>query len=134
MRLLQHKLIRFAVIGAGVAGAYVLLYLGLLATGLPQAIANGLAFLLAVMLQYVGQAAFTFKQQLNDGAQIIRFAAMVALGFFTSALITGPVAAATGLADWIAAATVTVILPVQNFVFMKFWVFASPRSKTEIKP
>jgi len=134
MRHLHHKLIRFAVIGAGTALAYVLLYVGLLATGLPQTVANGLAFLMAVMLQYIGQAAFTFKQQLNDAAQIIRFASMVALGFITSALITGPIAVTTGVVDWIAAATVTVVLPVQNFVFMKFWVFASPRSKTEIKP
>jgi putative flippase GtrA len=124
MQILQHKLIRFGIVGGGTALAYVLLYLTFLAADLPQVLANGLAFLLAVMLQYVGQAAFTFGRQLNDFGQILRFVVMVGLGFASSAL--------TGTPDWTAAAIVTVYLPVQNYIFMTLWVFASPFSKTEI--
>lgn len=134
MDFLPHKILRFAIVGGGTALVYVLLYLGFLATGLPQAIANGIAFLLAVMLQYVGQSVFTFRERLKNGAQIMRFATMVALGYVSSALITGPIAAMTGLADWVAAALVAVLLPVQNYFFMTLWVFASARAKTDIKP
>ncbi|MBQ0805492.1 MULTISPECIES: GtrA family protein [unclassified Sulfitobacter] len=132
MQILQHKLIRFGIVGGGTALAYVLLYLTFLAADLPQVLANGLAFLLAVMLQYVGQAAFTFGRQLNDFGQILRFVVMVGLGFASSALITAVLPAMTGTPDWTAAAIVTVYLPVQNYIFMTLWVFASPFSKTEI--
>lgn len=134
MRLLQHKLVRFAIIGGGTALAYIALYLAFLAAGLPQVVANAIAFGLAVTLQYAGQASFTFGRQLNDRAQIIRFAAMVSLGFIGSALITALLPALTGLPDWAAAAVVTIYLPVQNYIFMTLWVFAAPLSRTEITP
>lgn len=134
MRLVQHKLVRFAIIGGGTALAYIVLYLALLAMGLPQIAANGIAFLIAVILQYAGQASFTFGRQLNDRAQIVRFAVMVCLGFVSSALITAIIPAMTGLPDWAAAAIVTVYLPVQNYIFMTLWVFAAPFSRTEITP
>jgi putative flippase GtrA len=132
MQLLQHKLVRFGIVGGGTALAYVLLYLTFLAVDLPQVLANGLAFLMAVMLQYVGQAAFTFGRQLNHRGQILRFAAMVVLGFGSSALITAVLPTMTGMSDWAAAAIVTVYLPIQNFIFMTLWVFASHHSETEI--
>jgi putative flippase GtrA len=132
MRLLQNKLVRFGIVGGGTALTYVLLYLMFLAAGMPQIAANGIAFLLAVMLQYAGQASFTFGRQLNDRIQIIRFAVMVCLGFASSALMTAVLPDLIGLPDWAAAALVTVYLPVQNYIFMTLWVFAAPLSRTEI--
>lgn len=134
MSILRHKLVRFAIVGGGTALAYVLLYLAFLAFGLGQMLANGMAFLLAIVLQYAGQARFTFGQPLNNRAQIIRFCVMVGLGFVTSALITGPIAPLAGLPDWAAALVVTITLPVQNYVFMTLWVFAVPASRREITP
>ncbi|SHK86664.1 Putative flippase GtrA (transmembrane translocase of bactoprenol-linked glucose) [Roseovarius marisflavi] len=117
-------ILRFGVIGVAVAGVYVLLYLALQGLGLPQAGANALAFGIAVLVQYAGQARFTFGRRMADTAQIVRFGVMIALGFVTSAVITGVIAPQMGLADWLAAVTVTVILPVQNFVLMTLWVFS----------
>ena len=134
MGLLRHKLVRFAIVGGGTALAYILLYMAFLAVGLPQVVANGVAFLLAVILQYAGQAAFTFGQPLQDRKQISRFCVMVGLGFVSSALITGPISLMVGLTPWVAAAIVTVLLPIQNYIFMTLWVFVSPISKTEIRP
>jgi putative flippase GtrA len=132
MRILQSKLVRFGIVGGGTALAYVALYMTFLAIGMPQIAANGTAFLLAVMLQYAGQASFTFGRQLNDRIQIVRFAVMVCLGFASSALITAVLPALIGVPDWAAAALVTVCLPVQNYIFMTLWVFAAPFSRTEI--
>ncbi len=132
MQVMRHKLVRFCVVGGGTALVYVLLYLGFLAAALPQVLANGFAFVMAVMLQYAGQAAFTFGRQLNDLGQILRFTVMVVLGFVSSALITSILPTMIGLPDWAAAVIVAIYLPVQNFVFMTLWVFALPFSRTEI--
>lgn len=125
--------VRFALIGGLVALTYFLLYLGFLQLGMTRGIANGLAFLLAVCLQYAGQAGFTFGKRLDDPLQILRFMVMVGLGLVVSGLITGVIPPAFGLADWIAAATVTVVLPVQNYIFMTVWVFAE-QQRTERNP
>ena len=115
MRLSRSaRLLRFALVGGGVAVLYILLYLTFLRIGLPQVAANAAAFLLAVLVQYAGQAGFTFGKRLGDARQILRFCIMVALGLITSALITGPLAGPVGLTDWLAAALVTVLLPVQT--------------------
>ncbi len=134
MSVLRYKSVRFALVGGSTALAYVLLYLAFLAFGFAQGLANGTAFLLAILLQYAGQARFTFGQPLNNRAQIIRFFVMVGLGFVTSSLITGPIATLAGLPNWAAALIVTITLPVQNYIFMTLWVFASPVSRTEITP
>lgn len=117
--------VRFALIGGLVALAYLLLYLALLSLGLPRGAANGLAFALAICLQYVGQAGFTFGKRLDDLRQMQRFAVMVGFGFVTSAILTGVIGPAAGWADWVAAASVTALLPVQNFILMTLWVFAA---------
>jgi putative flippase GtrA len=134
MHLLRHKLVRFAIVGGGSTLSYVLLYTLLRAWGVDQALANAGAFFIAVIVQYAGHSLFTFRKPPADAAQIIRFVVMIGLGFASSAVITGPLASATGLAPLIAAAIVAVALPVQNYVFMTLWVFASPFSKTEIRP
>lgn len=123
------RIIRFAVVGASVAALYVLLYLAFLYVGIAQGMANGLAFLIAVAVQYLGQAGFTFAAKLGDGAQMLRFGFMIGLGLITSALVTGLIGPALGWADWLAAVAVTLILPVQNYIVMTRWVFAGQTAK-----
>lgn len=122
------QLIRFGTVGVAVALTYIGLYLTLVSAGMSHFVANGMAFSQAVVLQYACQAAFTFHKPLADKTQILRFAAMISLGYVTSALITGPVATALSLPPWQAAVAVTVILPVQNYILMSLWVFAAPSS------
>jgi len=132
MPVFRQKLVRFSLVGLATAAVYTLLYLGLLKLGLSQVIANGTAFLIAVIFQYLCQAAFTFERKLCDANQIIRFGVMVWFGFLTSTLITGPMAALFDLADWTAAVLVIALLPLQNFAILTLWVFASTSSKTEM--
>ncbi|GFE51018.1 hypothetical protein So717_27710 [Roseobacter cerasinus] len=118
---------RFAIIGVLVALSYLLLYLAFLALDLPRVIANALAFGLAICLQYVGQTCFTFGRRLQDLAQLIRFGVMVSCGFVTSAGVTGWLGPLFAVPDWAVAAVVTVILPVQNYLLMRLWVYAPPQ-------
>lgn len=120
------QVMRFALVGALVAGTYLVLYLAFLHLGLAQALANALAFLIAVGLQYLGQAAFTFRRKLGDRAQIVRFAVMISLGLIVSAVITAH-AASLGLAPAKAALIVMLWLPIQNYLLMVLWVFWAPQ-------
>ncbi|MBO6776881.1 MAG: GtrA family protein [Marinibacterium sp.] len=118
------QILRFGVVGVTVAALYVLLYAGL-KTVMVQPVANAVAFLIAVAVQYVGQTVLTFRRPLGVPAQIGRFIAMISAGLVMSAILTGAVGPVLGLADWVAAAAVTVILPVQNYLFMKLWVYSA---------
>ncbi len=120
------QLVRFACVGAVVALVYVAGYLVLLALGLPQPLANAVAFLSAVALQYVGQAGFTFRRPIRDRAQVLRFGVMIGLGLVTATAITAWAGPHLGLSDAFAALAAALILPVQNYVFMSAWVFARP--------
>ena len=121
----RFRMLRFAIVGTTVAGLYVLLYVGFIALGLIQPLANALAFGVAVIVQYVGQAWWTFRQPLAQPDQIFRFVCTISLGFLVSALITGQVGPALHWPDVIAAAVVAVVLPVQNYLIFRIWVFAS---------
>jgi len=84
-----RTLLRFALVGAAVAALYLLLYAGFLAFGVAQLLANALAFLTAVAVQYLGQAGVTFDAPWRDGAQAGRFGVMIGLGLVTSTIVTG---------------------------------------------
>lgn len=126
------QIMRFALVGVTVALVYISLYVGLLALGIPQVISNALAFMIAIGVQYIGQGRFTFGQKLKDRDQATRFIVMVGLGLLTASIITGLLAPAIELDDWIAAAIVTVVLPIQNYLFMAGWVFKKPTGAAKV--
>ncbi|UWQ55773.1 GtrA family protein [Leisingera caerulea] len=119
------QILRFSIVGATVAVLYVLGYTALLTAGMVQAPANALAFAGAVAVQYVLQTWWTFRRPLGLPDQMVRFACTIAAGFAVSALITGIIGPALDWADWLSAAAVTVILPVQNFIIFRLWVYAA---------
>ena len=124
-------ILRFGVVGSVVAGCYVALYLGLLALGLYQPLANLAAFLTAVLVQYLGQTMWTFHRPLALPGQIGRFLFTISFGLVVSALVTGTLGPGLGWPDWVSAAVVTVVLPVQNYLFFRNWVFPGTRISGE---
>lgn len=120
----QGIFLRFAMVGAGVGLCYVLLYLSFLALGLFQPLANLAAFLAAVLLQYVAQTSWTFRRPLGLPNQISRFLFTISIGLLVSALITGKIGLALNWPDWISAVVVTVVLPLQNYLLFRVWVFS----------
>ncbi|MBL4750896.1 MAG: GtrA family protein [Amylibacter sp.] len=124
MGILRHnQILKFAVVGVTVALCYVLLYLGFMAIGFSQPVANGFAFIIAVIVQYFGQTLWTFRRPLNVPDQIMRFTCVISLGLVVSAAITGLIGPAFGWADWLSPIVVTIILPIQNYLLFKIWVF-----------
>jgi len=120
----QAQFLRFAVVGTVVAALYVLMYLAFLALGLSQPVANFLAFLVAVSVQYIGQTWWTFRKPLGLPDQVIRFGCTIGLGFLVSAGITGVLGPVLNWPDAVSAAVVAVVLPVQNYLIFRIWVFA----------
>lgn len=117
--------LRFAVVGALVAALYVLIYTGLLSAGVARQAANLAAFATAVAVQYAAQTLWTFGRPLAVPDQVVRFLCTIALGYAVSALVTGVLGPAFGWPDWLAAAAVTVVLPVQNYLLFRLWVYAA---------
>lgn len=122
------RLCRFGTVGVSVALLYVLLYWGQVTFGVVQGVANFVAFAVAVLVQYVAQTLWTFRRPLAVPDQAFRFSTTIGIGFGVSALITGWIGPSFGWADWQAAAVVAVVLPVQNYIIFRVWVYARPES------
>ena len=120
----QAQFLRFAIVGTGVAALYVCIYLVFLAVSIGQPLANFLAFLIAVSVQYIGQTWWTFRKPLGRPDQIFRFACTIGLGYLVSAGITGALGPGLGWPDSVSAIVVAVVLPVQNYLIFRIWVFA----------
>lgn len=127
------ELLRFAVVGVAVALLYLCLFVLLVRLGAPRVAANATAFAVAVAVQYLGQSAWTFRRRWSDGGQARRFLATIALGFVTSTALSAFVGPALGWPDWLSAAAVTVVLPVQNYVLFRIWVFARIAAPVEAR-
>ena len=125
-------LFRFAIVGVGVAALYVAAYLLMLEFGLGKTLANLIAFATAITVQYIGQAAFTFRKPLDDQTQMLRFICMIGAGFLSAGAITGFIGPALSFSDIASAISVTLILPVQNFFIMKLWVFTQNPKADEV--
>ena len=125
------KVLRFCIVGAGVAGLYIGLYLTLLSIGMAQVWANALSFLIAVAVQYVGQAAFTFEKPLRDAKQMMRFGVMTGIGLLTASVITGLIGPLLHLSIFTSAVLVALFLPIQNYILMALWVFSTQRPKMD---
>lgn len=125
------RIMRFGVVGATVALVYIVLYLMLLSFGVARLEANLVAFLLAIVLQYLGQTLWTFRRPLAVPDQLGRFLFTISLGLVVSGLITGTLGPALGWANWVSAAIVTVVLPVQNYLFFRNWVFSDKKNPME---
>lgn len=118
--------LRFAIVGLVVAAFYVVAYSTLVSTGLSSVIANVVAFLSAIVIQYIGQTRWTFRKPLKVRQQWVRFGTMISVGLIYSTLITNNVAQALGWTATIAAIVVAASLPVINFLVMRFWVYSPP--------
>lgn len=130
-QLLDRSIVRFAIVGVCVAGIYILGYLALLASGIAQPIANISAFLLAVLIQYFAQTIWTFRKSVKQPRQAARFVVTITLGILVSTLVTGRIGPMLGWADWLSAGVVATILPIQNYIIFKVWVYRPSDNQSE---
>lgn len=132
MNIDYARLFRFCVIGFLVAVVYVSLYTLLYRVGVDPFTANSLAYILAVIVQYVGQTVWTFRRQLWDGQQSVRFFTVIGLGLVYSSLVAGDLGPSLGWRPWVSAGLVAVTLPVLNYISFRLWVYrAKPAEESQ---
>ncbi len=117
------RLFRFAVTGLLVAAIYVVLYTIFVRVGMQTLVANTVAFLLAVLFQYLMQTLWTFRGSLRDGQQGMRFAITIAIGILYSSLVTTVIGPKAAWPPWLSAGLVAVTLPVVNYIAFRAWVY-----------
>ncbi len=123
------QLFSFLSVGVLATGLQYLLTAGLvLADCLPLVAASTVGFLVSAAFNYWANARLTFAaqgQRAGNGAQQLRFAAMVAVG---CALNAGVLRAAVGLGAHavLAQLLATAAVLASNFVLSRHWVFRRP--------
>ena len=111
--------VHFAVLVAGVEGA-----------GLPPAPANGLAFLVALSVTYLGQSLWVFPGPAPDpasgprAARLARFAAAAVTGLLGNAGVMALAVDAAGLPYRAGFVLGLLVVPPLSFALARFWVFA----------
>jgi putative flippase GtrA len=118
------QLLRFALVGGTTALIYTAGYLVLRQTGIMPTFAATLAYLMAIIVQYIGHSGYTFRRRFGDVGQIIRFLSLNGLGLVAAVTITFFLTNAFGAPDWAASVAVVVTLPALNWILMRLWVFA----------
>lgn len=118
-------LIRFGMVGVTVAASYALAYhVQFTLIGMGRFAANLIAFVLAIVLQYLLHATFTFKdRRVADGRQVMRFGTTVFAGYVISVVVTSILVPRGVLGEAVGTAVVVLLLPVVNLIVMGLWVF-----------
>lgn len=117
--------LRFAVVGTVTAGIYFLGYNALRGQlPLSPALASGIAYVAAIVFQYMGHATFTFRKRVLDAPQVIRFLVTNGAGLVFSTFGAFLLVSVLMMSDWIASALIVVALPIINWVVMRRWVFS----------
>lgn len=124
----RQRFLRFATVGVVVAVYYLMAFWGLLKVFGSPWIANFWAFGSAVMIQYIGQTVWTFGKLMAVPAQIGKFLCMIGVGLIVSSAVTGVLGPQIGLSNFTSALVVVVLLPIINFVVLRFWVYREQNS------
>lgn len=111
----------------GVSGAiYTLVYIGcgkaLLSSGLSLAATGALALLVASATGYALHRMFSFRSRNEAPGEAARFGLLVLANATLSSAALPALAKKVGLPDTLALMSVSLILPVTNFVAMKWWI------------
>jgi putative flippase GtrA len=123
-------MVRYAIVGVLVAGIYVVLAVALrMTTPLPAGPASAIAFVCAIVAQYLAHARYTFGRDAADWLQAARFGTTVGLGFVLSTAFVGWLAPRWGICELCALIVVVILLPIVNYLVFLLWVFAGFRER-----
>lgn len=127
-RIPSGEVLRFGLVGV----AATLTHLGMLRLGverfaIPPVPANGLAFCLAVLVTYLGQSLWVFRQPDHSFVRLRRFLASVLAGLLANMAIMALTVGVFGLDYLVGFVSGLIIVPVSTFFLNKFWVFRKER-------
>lgn len=120
--------VRYMITGLAVTAVYVGLYFllrDLLA--LSPAFASGISMTTAVVFQYIMHSVFTFQRKWADGRQLVKFVVSIFISVMISDIFVARLGEALNVPEPLRLLAVIVTLPIVNFIFFTFWVYADKR-------
>lgn len=125
MRPSATEILRFGIVGlAATATHYVILRLAVETLAVPPTPANGLAFLCALSVTYLGQSLWVFQERSRHGtAQMLRFTVSILIGLFANMAIMALSVHALGLTYQGGFLLGLFLVPILSFVVNRLWVF-----------
>jgi putative flippase GtrA len=120
--------VRYIITGLAVTAVYVGLYFllrDLLA--LSPAFASGISMTTAVVFQYIMHSVFTFQRKWADGRQLVKFVVSIFISVTISDIFVARLGEALNVPESLRLLAVIVTLPIVNFIFFTFWVYADKR-------
>lgn len=123
-RLPRAQVMRFFVVGVTATLVhFTVLTLGVEAAGLDPVVANGLAFVCAVWVTYLGNSLWVFPVARHSFAQIRKFLLTAVGGFLANIGLMALVTDVLALHYLVGFVTVLTLVPLGTFLANKFWVF-----------
>jgi putative flippase GtrA len=121
------EIIRFGVVGlTATAMHYLTLILMVELLAIPPTLANGLAFLCALFITYLGQSLWVFQERSQHSiTQMLRFTVSLGVGLLSNMAIMAVSMHALGLGYQNGFLLSLLLVPVLSFMINRFWVFNS---------
>ncbi|GAA0309687.1 hypothetical protein GCM10008966_32740 [Rhodovulum strictum] len=116
-------LLRFGTVGVVVAAIYALGFALLAGAGLASAPASTIAYLAAIVVQFLGHRHFTFRSGGALGRTAGRFLAVNGLGLGLSTALVLVLRDLIGLDALTTGLAVSLALAAMNWVILQHWVF-----------
>ena len=114
---------RFAAVGLGATALhFAVLVAAVDGAGIAPAPANGLAFLVALGLSFVGQSLWVFRRP--EASRIVRFVPAALVGLGVHAGLMALLVDGAGLPYAAGFAVCVLVVPPLSFVLARLWVFA----------
>jgi len=120
------QFLRFGVVGIAASATHIAVALLLIEQAkLDVMAANALAFLIAVIVSYAGNHAWTFRREGRHGTYFPRFLATSLAGLFLNQAIVFVAVRLFGLGYLAAILIVVATVPLLTFIVSKLWAFAA---------
>jgi putative flippase GtrA/SAM-dependent methyltransferase len=133
-RSARHQLLRYAFIGIVSFGLdFAALYVGYRNARLPLWLATSLGFWLSFVVNFAANKYWTFRAVDRTGAQLVRYAGLVAGNYLATVLLVSGLAA-LGLSYMLGKACAVGALSLTTFLLYRSWVFRSPTVPTVNRP
>lgn len=125
MKLLTSEILRFGIVGvAATLTHFLVLTLGVERLGLDPAIANGMAFCVALLVTFFGQSLWVFRGHAGiNAATLAKFGVSLLAGLAGNMAIMAICTRVLGLPYQVGFLAGLVIIPAASYVLNKFWVF-----------
>lgn len=125
MRNSIAEVVRFCTVGlTATAVHFLILTLTVEQLAIPPSPANGLAFICALLVTYLGQSLWVFSERSrHSAAQILRFSVSLGVGMITNVGVMALSVHGLNLSYQTGFTIGLILVPVLSFPINRFWVF-----------